>query len=360
MRRISLFLGLVTIFAVTLPQIVHAQAEPEAVRVQWSVDDAPEGGWTVGDRIPLQLAATYPADLEITLPELPEEWGPFEVLAQTLLPPADNKDGTLTAIRQAMVTTWAPGDYPTPPFTVRYRDAKDQLHETPVPPLSITVTSVLGQDDTQKRDLKPQVPLPRPPVWPWILGGLLLAALIGVAGWILLTRLLRRTARASIPALTFDPRPPHEIAYGELDRIAALKLPAHGELKHHYTLIADCMRAYAQGRYGIPALDQTTQELVAAFRQARVNRDHASLFRDLLAEADLVKFAKFRPPINRAYAAVSEARHIVDVTRPTEQPTDQQLGGATGPGTQYDGPRSGRLPNGGAPAQRVPHAKHKT
>jgi hypothetical protein len=360
MRRISLFLGLAALFIVTVPRVVFAQAEPETIHVQWLVDDAPAGGWTVGDRIPLRLAATYPADLELTLPELPAEWGPFEVLSQNLLPPNDNGDGTLTAIHQVIVTAWAPGEYPTPPFTVRYRDASDQLHEASIPPLSITVNSVLRQDDTQKRDLKPQVPLPRPPVWPWILGGLLLAALIGVVGWILLTRLLRRTTRAPVPTLTFDPRPPHEIAYGELNRIADLTLPAQGELKRHYTLIADCMRAYVQGRYRIPALDQTTQELAASFRQARVNRDHAGLFRDLLAEADLVKFARFRPPVDRAYAAIAEARHIVDVTRPAEEPTDQDLGGATGPGTPHDGPHSGRLPNGGAPAQRVPRARHKT
>jgi hypothetical protein len=79
-----------------------------------------------------------------------------------------------------------------------------------------------------------------------------------------------------------------------------------------------------------------------------------------LAEADLVKFAKFRPPVDRAYAVIADARHIVDVTRPAEEPTDQQLGGSIGPGTPHNGPHSGRLPNGGVPAQRVPRVRHKT
>jgi hypothetical protein len=324
MRRISLLLGLAAIFMWVLPQAVLAQTESDAVRVQWLVDDPPDGGWTVGDRIPLRLTATYPADLELTLPELPKEWGSFEVLAQTLLPPTDNGDGTLTVVRQVTATLWAPGDYQTPSFTVRYREAEGELQELSVPPLSLTVASVLNQDDTQMRDLKPQVSLSRPPVWPWILGGVFLAALVGVVGWILLNRLLRRTGPIPTSTPAFDPRAPHEIAYDELNRIAALNLPTRGELKPHYTLIAACVRAYIQGCYGIPALDQTTEELVTAFRHARVDRGHAGLFRDLLAEADLVKFARFRPPVQRAYAAIDQARHIVDVTKPAKEPESQE------------------------------------
>jgi hypothetical protein len=297
-----------------LPQIARAQIGPEPVRVEWVVDDAPEGGWTVGDRIPLRLRATYSADIQVSLPELPQAWGPFEVQEQASLEPIVNGDGSVTAIREAHVTLWAPGDYQTPPLAVRYWDTNDQLQEVLAPPLTITVVSVLGAGETEKRDLKPQISLPRPPLWPWLLGGSSLAAALGVAGWLLLARLRRRATPLSTMAMPLDTRPPEEIAYGELDRIAALDLPAQGEMKRHYTLVTDCMRAYVQGRYRIPALDRTTEELVSALRQTRVDRRHTSLLRELLTDADLVKFAKTRPPINQARAVVDQARHIVDAT----------------------------------------------
>jgi hypothetical protein len=41
-----------------------------------------------------------------------------------------------------------------------------------------------------------------------------------------------------------------------------------------------------------------------------------SLFKDFLTESDLVKFAKYVPPIEEAREALPRARHIVDVTRP--------------------------------------------
>ncbi len=289
------------------------------VHVKWVVGEAPDDGWTVGDPIPLRLEATFPPDLSVVLPELPPQWGPFEVREQTLLPPTDNGDGTRTLVRQVTVTLWEPGEHPTPPLTVQYRDTAGELHQIPVPTTTLTIVSVLTEDDLEKRDLKPQASLPRPPLWPWVVGGLFLAGVTGLLAWRLLTHLRRRPAPAPAP-LVADPRPPHEIAYQELDRIAALDLPARGELKRHYTLIADCIRAYVHGRYRVPALDQTTGELLAALRGHPDARQHVGLFRSLLDEADLVKFARHRPGIAQARAALDQARHIVDVTRPPTPP----------------------------------------
>ena len=319
----SSVLGLVLIYLVISPSAIRAQTDADPVHTEWTIGDAPENGWTVGDRIPLRLDVTYPSGVTVTLPELPTQWGPFEVLEQTTLDPVENDDGTFTAVREATVTLWAPGDHQAPPLAVRYRDAGEQLYESPVSPLTLTVVSVLDAGEREKRDLKPQVSLPRPPLWPWILGGLLLAALAGSGGWLLLSRLRQRTMPASVPLDPLDARSPEEIAYSELNRIAALDLPVQGAFKRHYTLVADCMRTYVEGRYRIPALDRTTAELGVELRQARVDRDHVSLLRDLLSEADLVKFAKVHPQIKRARDAVAQARHIVDVTQ-TDSMANQQ------------------------------------
>jgi hypothetical protein len=315
MRGSTFFLRLAAISLVVSTIMVYAQIGSEPLITEWMVGDAPENGWTVGDHIPLHLNVTYPAGMEVTLPELPAKWGAFEVVEQTLAAPTENENGTFTAVRKALVTLWAPGDYQTAPFSVRYQGTDDQLHESLVSPLTITVASVLEEGETEKRDLKPQASLAHPPLWPWLLSGLRLASLIGVVGWLLWTRLRRRPATAATHVIPIDTRAPEEIAYSELDRIAALNLPAQGELKHHYTLITDCMRSYVQGRYQIPALDRTTTELMTAFRRSHVDRAHVGLFRDLLNDADLVKFAKAHPSNQQANKAVTQARHIVDVTK---------------------------------------------
>ena len=322
-QRGLLFLGLLAIGLGLTAGVVWAQANADPVQAEWEIGGAPEGGWTVGDPIALRLRATYPAEMQVSLPELPGEWGPFEVREQTLLPPVENEDGTFTAVREAMVVLWTPGDHATPPLAAHYRDADGQLYESYAPPRAITVASVLNEGETDKRDLKSQVSLPSPSRWPWVLGGLLLAALLGLVGWFVLTRLLRQTAPVHAPAAPLDTRSPEEIAHSELDRIAALDLPGKGKLKRHYTFVGDCMRAYVQGRYRVPALDRTTHELMTAMRQNQTNRDHTALVRDLLTQADLVKFAKARPPVAQARDTVAQARHIVDITTPPKEPMFQ-------------------------------------
>ena len=122
----------------------------------------------MGDPIPLRLHATYPADFQVVLPELSEQWGSFEVREQTLLDPIVQDTGAIVAVREATVVLWSPGEHETPPFAIRYQDAAGELREVFVRPHSINITSVLPESvgdqgaGVQKHDLKPQASLPRP------------------------------------------------------------------------------------------------------------------------------------------------------------------------------------------------------
>jgi hypothetical protein len=296
----------------------QTQAEPSPVQTQWLIDAPPEGGWTVGDRIPLRLTVTYPRGFVVTLPRLPGTWGPFEVRSQEHLDPVEDPGGTGAASSLITVTPWAPGALELPPVVIPYRDQEGNLHEAVAPTQTVTVASVLVDGETEMAELKPQATLPMPSRLPYFLGSLFLLALGGAAGWTGYRYLRRRPWAVPGPSLALDPRPPHEIAYDELGRIKALDLPARGEFKMHYSLVADCVRAYVDGRYHIPAMDLTTPELAAALRDRSVAPTHVILIREFLAHADLVKFAKFRPHIDQAYGAVDAASQIVDLTMVTE------------------------------------------
>jgi hypothetical protein len=41
-----------------------------------------------------------------------------------------------------------------------------------------------------------------------------------------------------------------------------------------------------------------------------------------LEDADLVKFAKFRPALDQARQIVVQVRHLVDITKPDRRPED--------------------------------------
>jgi hypothetical protein len=298
-----------------LGRVAFAQTGANAIELKWTVETSPQGGWTVGDHIPLRLTATFPAGIDVTLPEFPQDWDPFEVQEQSLSKVSANADGTRSVSRSVKVTVWAPGEYRTLPVTVRFKDTDNQLHEILAPQLAITVISVLENRDAQKRDLKAQATLTPPSAVPWVLGGLLLATIMGALAWVLVPRMRRHVPSPAPVPHPGEWRSPTETAHTELDRISALDLPLRGELEQHYSLVADCMRKYAEERYAISAMDQTTDELTSALRRAQVSRLHVGLFHNLLSEADLVKFARFRPSMAEAQGIVVRARQIVDETR---------------------------------------------
>lgn len=328
--RMKKFITLVLLAQIFPFLLAFPSRAQEPVVAFWETDPPPDGGWTVGDPIPLRLRATYPADLQVVLPELSEQWGAFEVREQTLLNPIAQDNGAIVTVREATVVLWSPGEHETPPFAVHYRDTNGELQEVFVPPASITVASVLPEADgdqgtgIEKHDLKPQASLPRPPVWPWLLLGIFVAALLYYATERMLPHLRRRKEAELEVTEPIDDRPPEIIAYEELDRITTLDLPARGEFKHHYTLVTDCVRTYIEGIYQVPAMDRTTGELMSSLRSARVTGEPISLLRPLLEESDLVKFAKLRPAIEQARGAITQARHLVDITKPDRTPVDEE------------------------------------
>ena len=318
---------------------VTAQS-PDVVAV-WESDasPSPEQGWTVGDVIPLRLRVVAPETFVVTLPELPispAAWGDFEVREQVVQSPV-TESNQVTHILAVMAVLWSPGEHATPAVQVAYRDAAGNLQEVTVPPLTIEITSVLlemtpnAEGVIEKQDLKPQAELPRPPLWPWILAGVAVAVLLYWGGRWLWQRLAHRnTAELEEPVAPVDDRPPDIIAYEKLDYIAGLALPTKSEFKQHYSLITECVRAYVEGRYAVPALDHTTYELMRALRQIKFKGEPLTLLRDLLNTADLVKFAKFAPNIQTADDALVQARQFVDITTGQEA-ENKEHGGSRNP-----------------------------
>jgi len=316
MRRIVA--QITTLLTVTLlAGTVLAQGESEVV-VSAEVD---RQTITVGDRIVYTVRAGHDKDLVVDFPQLASTWGDFEVLSQRPLQPGKGSQGRVITGKEYVITAFTVGEHTTSPLRVSYLDRQGQTQEIETDPIRITVTSVLtgteGVTSTLDiRDLKPQAELPRD--WSWLLwaglAGLALALAILTLLWFMARR--RKRARAAAPTAVVDLHPPEEIAYEELERIAGLQLVEQGHFKEHYTLTADCLRRYAEGIYGIPAMDRTSEEFYVALRRARVDGQQVGLFKDFLDESDLVKFARYVPPVEEAQEAVPRAWHIVDVTKP--------------------------------------------
>ena len=283
---------------------------------------------TVGDIIQLTLTVTYPANYELIIPSLSQNWEDFEIKEQFEPETIINDNSTKTSTQIIQVSLFEVGTFQTPTWTITLRDQDDTLLERAVPQVSLTILSVLPAGETELQDLKPQVDLDVPPLWPWVLLAMLITVFVVGGLWWGYNRFIKKQAVLEpelIPQPIIDPRPAHQIAYEELDRIEQLDLLGQGRFKEYYTLVSDCMRYYLEGRYQIPALDLTTAEIKANLNSSTILTTHAQQFLTLFSISDLVKFARLTPDLEEAINLITQARQLIDNTKSTPIPLNPVL-----------------------------------
>ncbi|MFN8179847.1 MAG: hypothetical protein U0167_18090 [bacterium] len=279
----------------------------------------------IGGRLLLTLRADAPEGWLVEAPSPTAELGDFRVRSIEPGPP----EGTTRVFKLWLVPVKA-GDLQVPPVSIRARRGNEEPIEVPSPSLAVHVASNLGaaapgdsaKADVKPADLKPALVPPRDwrPVW-IALAAALLAFLAASA---ILRRLRRRPAREIVPVVPKVPtRPAWEIALEELDRVAAERLVDRGELRRQYEGVTDALRRYLENRWGVPALESTTDDVRRLLQTAPVPPAFAGRVLALLSEADLVKFAKARPEPHAARACETQARELVVETIPREEPKEE-------------------------------------
>ncbi|NJM15029.1 MAG: hypothetical protein HC896_06305 [Bacteroidales bacterium] len=129
--------------------------------------------------------------------------------------------------------------------------------------------------------------------WPWVAGGL--ATVLVVAA--LMYYLRRKNQNKPLLGPAKPVLPPHEIAFQSLEKLRAARLWQQNKVKQYYIELTEIIRLYIEQRFMVPALEQTSEEILESFRY-RTNWLSPELqlkLKDMLTIADLVKFAKMSP-----------------------------------------------------------------
>lgn len=153
-------------------------------------------------------------------------------------------------------------------------------------------------------------------LWSLAAALLLAAAVYGLMRWL--------SARGKSLATMFKPAPPlppHVTAIKALEELHNRKLWQNNRHKEYYSGLSDILRTYISGRYGIGAMEMTTDETVDALRDIEMPKKSAIDLATVLRDADLAKFAKFEPDAEQNEAAYDKAYYFVEETKETE-PTE--------------------------------------
>lgn len=162
-------------------------------------------------------------------------------------------------------------------------------------------------DDDVLRGPKAPVPLPTSPVG-WYVG-----AGLAVLGLLLLYRARRRPAPPPPP----PPPPaatgpsPRDRALAALDALEAEGLPEAGAIDAYHIRLADVLREFLRGQFGLPAEALATSEIAARLEDQRVAAQDVATTRQVLYGCDLEKFAAYTPSLDEMHGLARAARSLI-------------------------------------------------
>ncbi len=210
-------------------------------------------------------------------------------------------------------TAFDSGTYVVPPFIAYYTTPPETLlRSVSGGPIVLFVRGVDVDTSAEIRAIKPplDVPLTFAELLPYLLGIVGAVVVIWLVYYILKKR---KRGEKFIPGP--PPRPADEIALDALRSIAAEKLWQRGMVKEYHTALSDVIRTYIERRFLVPAMESTSDEILADPTIAGLVPDAVAGLRDALTRSDLVKFAKFIPQPEQNERSIAESVSFVELTR---------------------------------------------
>lgn len=288
----------------------------EGIEIATSVDLAE---MYIGDLVNYQVTITYDSTYELIPPPLGANLGAFEVKDYQ---PEDEKileNGRRQTRTSFVLSTYTTGDYVIPPLPVTFvlpDSSRKVLLAEPVPIRVLSLLDKAGSDSAEIVDILPLAePYEFPPDYSsyYLWGGIGLAVL--VVAVLLLVWFRRKPSEEQK-----DLRPPWEIAFEKLAYLNETYLVNNrftedGRHQEFYFELTEITRDYLGRIYKVQVLEMTTEQFVEAFEEVDLPGDSYDRLNDFYRHADRVKFARFRPPAERARQDFELAHDVIEKIR---------------------------------------------
>ena len=273
----------------------------------------------IGEQAHVRLEVSLDADRRAQFPLLTDTLTKGVEVVEVARPDTQylNNGKRMLITHDYTVTSFEPALYRLPPFEVQvdgraYQSAPLALQVYTVPVDTLHPEQFFGPTEVMK------VPFSWNE-WAWVVAGLLAFILLC---WLCFYQVkVYKENRPIIRRIkTVPPRPAHELALAELERIRTARIGEKGQPKAFYTELTETLRRYLQARYGFNAMEMTSDEILS---QMAVSADveDANELRSLFVTADLVKFAKHAPFADENERHLTRAVRFVERTQVEPQET---------------------------------------
>lgn len=279
---------------------------------------------TLGEQITVQFEVITPKGSAIKWPEMESVFPmPLELVEASEIDTFyDPKAGDIQVMTQnVVITAFDTGFVAVPPIPFPHNETAALTDA-----FLVSVFDVIVEGELELNDIKGPLDVPFSwwewfkENWYWVLGGLLLA---GGIIWLFVYLLRQKPEQVSV-VFTKPVDPPHEIALRALEALKAEQLWQQGKVKQFHTELSDIFRSYLEKRFNIPALEQTSDEIIRSLRTVPIAKSLKAQLQEILMLTDLVKFAKEQPLPAENELAFDNIHQFVRDTRPADAPLPAQ------------------------------------
>ncbi len=247
----------------------------------------------IGSQFNLTIKANVTSKDKVVFPEA-QFFGPVEVLESYAVDSIKNND-KLELIKKYGLTQFDSGRYVIPALQVIINNKAVQTDS-----FAITVNPVIV--DTLKQqmyDIKSIITVEQPTnyFWLYVLLGIVGILIIGFIVYYLIKK--KQIKKNEADEILFAS--PIEKALSQLQNLEGKELWQKGETKAYYSELTDITRYYLEEAVEIPAMESTSNELFDTLKttikkkKIKLSQDILDKFKKVMANADLVKFAKSKP-----------------------------------------------------------------
>lgn len=297
--------------------LLSASLFAQDIRVKSSTDTTT---YKVGDYINYTLRIEYDKSIGILAPQIRDSLKVADIIKlDTAVTKEEN--GRMVTLIKAVLSKYDSAVVNIPPIAIKYRTLKNPneklspndstLKTITSYPVTVFVHTLQVNPQAEIKDVKDPVKIPLN--WLLILLWIAIAAVI-IAAVVYFYLRYKRIKAGRIVAAPKIILPAHVIALTALNELAAKQLWQKGMVKEYHSEITEIVRAYFERKFNLPALELTTTEVNAQLKQQPGAESIIDITNDFLNNADLVKFAKFKPENSVNEEMMKQALEIVNRT----------------------------------------------
>lgn len=245
----------------------------------------------IGDQLKILLVVEKPENVTVSFPDINDELSKeITVIRKSDIDTSLLSEGLEKLRQELLIAVFDTGiiEIPALEFIYQYLQTQDTIRTRPQ---VLEIESIPLESDIRDIKANYKAPITLLELLPYVI------ALVVIVAAILLIRLYykRKYRGMSVSLASQKLDPPDVVALRELERLRKETPWLHNKVKVYYIRLSEIIRNYIERRYLIPALEQTTEEILRDLKVLNYDSDSIPLLKEMLTLADLVKFAKVIP-----------------------------------------------------------------